>query len=104
MICGVSTFPYACKEILSLFYGVAAAIVLKTVYASVLGEKVVIWTPQPTAISRSFFPANSATARRLSDGDNPKNCQVPLGRRSLVRVGKDDHGQGRPSTASHATS
>ena len=47
--------------------------VLKTVDASVLGEKVVIRTPQPTAISRSFFPtsAGSGVSRlaRMRYGD-----------------------------------
>src|SRR3979411_2036492 len=56
---------------------------------------VVIWTPKSPAISTNFLPARSATASRLSAGDNLKNsANSPFGRSFLVRVAKYDQCQG----------
>jgi hypothetical protein len=41
-------------------------------------RKVVIWTPNSMATSLNFLPARSATASRLSAGDNPKNSAKSL--------------------------
>ena len=58
---------------------------------------VVIWTSKSMVTSANFLPAKSATASRLSAGDNPKNSAKSLSEgEHSVRVGKNDHCQ-RPS-------
>jgi hypothetical protein len=50
-------------------------------------HKVVIWTPDSMATSLNFLPARSATASRLSVGDNRKNSANPS-RKENIRPGR----------------
>ena len=76
---------------------VAAAFVLKAVYASVLGEKVVIWTPQPTLFPRRKLDREPALRRRQPEElPSPSRKEIAgLGRQGRPRPGASVDGQPR---------